>query len=243
MGHGRVLTVLLAVWPVIATLDGSRTAALATREDETRGTAAILEVGAATVSIVGVLFALQQASETGGSEKVILTTAAMLTILVSWVLVTTVYVLRYAHLHYTSQAGGVDFHADTPPNYLDFAYMAFTIGMTYQVSDTEVRVRPSAVPCCARHCCRTCSERSSSPPPLTSLRDSCTSVPPAPILPAPRRRASKACDKDMRKGGLEPLAEHGKSRGYGPLVPGGPPSTPPVVPGGNSARGAGKKHS
>jgi uncharacterized membrane protein len=49
-----------------------------------------------------------------------------------------VYVLRYAHLHYTSQAGGVDFHADAQPNYLDFAYMAFTIGMTYQVSDTEV---------------------------------------------------------------------------------------------------------
>src|SRR5215468_5984837 len=133
-----VLTVLLAVWPVIAILDSGGTEALATREDETRGTAAILELGAATVSLAGVLFALQQASETEGNRKLILTTAAMLTILVSWVLVTTVFVLRYAHLHYTSQAGGVDFHADTQPDYIDFAYMAFTIGMTYQVSDTEV---------------------------------------------------------------------------------------------------------
>src|SRR5262245_40816037 len=134
-----VLTVLLVVWPLIATLASGQTAALATREDETRCTAAMLELRAATVSLVAVLFALQQASETEGSRKLILTTAAMLTILVAWVLVTTVFVLRYAHLHYTSQAGGVDFHADTQPDYLDFAYMAFTIGMTYQVSDTEVR--------------------------------------------------------------------------------------------------------
>ena len=61
---------------------------------------------------------------------------------VSWTVVNTVYTLRYADLHYGSAAGGVGF--DDPagswrPGYRDFAYVAFTLGMTYQVSDTSSR--------------------------------------------------------------------------------------------------------
>ncbi len=133
------LTVLLAVWPLIVTFDCERTAALSTREDETRGTAGLLELGAATGSLVGVFYTLQQATELAGITRAVMTAAAMLTIAVSWTLVNTVFTLRYAHLHFTSKAGGLDFHGETPPDYRDFAYLAFTVGMTYQVSDTEVR--------------------------------------------------------------------------------------------------------
>ena len=133
------LTVLLAVWPLIVTFDCERTAALSTREDETRGTAGLLELGAATGSLVGVFYTLQQASELAGIARAVMTAAAMLTIVVSWTLVNTVFTLRYAHLHFTSKVGGLDFHGETPPDYRDFAYLAFTVGMTYQVSDTEVR--------------------------------------------------------------------------------------------------------
>ena len=133
------LTILIAVWPLIWNFDCERTAALSTREDETRGTAGLLELGAATVSLVGVFYALQQASELAGRARVVMTAAAMLTIVVSWTLVNTVFTLRYAHLHFTSKVGGLDFHGETPPDYRDFAYLAFTVGMTYQVSDTEVR--------------------------------------------------------------------------------------------------------
>jgi len=133
------LTVLIAVWSQIWTFDCERTAALSTREDETRATAGLLELAAATVSLVGVFYALQQASELAGLTRVVLTAAAMLTIAVSWILVNTVFTLRYAHLHFLSKAGGLDFHGERPPDYRDFAYMAFTVGMTYQVSDTEVR--------------------------------------------------------------------------------------------------------
>ena len=133
------LTVLIAVWSQIWTFDCERTAALSTREDETRATAGLLELSAATVSLVGVFYALQQASELAGLTRVVLTAAAMLTIVVSWILVNTVFTLRYAHLHFLSKAGGLDFHGERPPDYRDFAYMAFTVGMTYQVSDTEVR--------------------------------------------------------------------------------------------------------
>jgi uncharacterized membrane protein len=133
------LTVLIAVWPQIWTFDCERTAALSTREDETRATAGLLELAAATVSLAGVFYALQQATELTGLTRIVLTAAAMVTIGVSWTLVNTVFTLRYAHLHFTSKAGGLDFNGETPPDYRDFAYLAFTVGMTYQVSDTEVR--------------------------------------------------------------------------------------------------------
>jgi uncharacterized membrane protein len=49
--------------------------------------------------------------------------------------------LRYAHLHFESPARGVEFLSaeSAPPTYADFAYLSFTIGMTYQVSDTALR--------------------------------------------------------------------------------------------------------
>jgi len=55
--------------------------------------------------------------------------------------VNTVFALRYAHLYYAvPPGGGVDF-PDGPPDYADFAYLSFTIGMTYQVSDTGLQTR------------------------------------------------------------------------------------------------------
>jgi uncharacterized membrane protein len=47
--------------------------------------------------------------------------------------------LRYAELYYAGTRGGVDFNQDEPPRYLDFAYLSFTIGMTFQVSDTNLQ--------------------------------------------------------------------------------------------------------
>jgi uncharacterized membrane protein len=47
--------------------------------------------------------------------------------------------LRYARLYYTEPQGGIDFNQDEPPAYRDFAYLAFTLGMTYQVSDTALK--------------------------------------------------------------------------------------------------------
>ncbi len=67
------------------------------------------------------------------------------TIVCSWLLVHTVFALRYAHVYYTEPEGGIDFKTQPrgteDPDYLDFAYTAFTIGMTFQVSDTDITRR------------------------------------------------------------------------------------------------------
>src|SRR5205823_6262617 len=62
-------------------------------------------------------------------------------IVASWGVVHTVYALKYARLYYEGPDGGIDFDGDHPPTYVDFAYLAFTVGMTFQVSDTEINAR------------------------------------------------------------------------------------------------------
>ena len=72
-------------------------------------------------------------------------TIAGFTVVLSWTVVNTVFLLRYADLYYSApEEGGVAFaggEAKDRPDYRDFAYLAFTIGMCYQVSDTSLRDR------------------------------------------------------------------------------------------------------
>ena len=136
------LAFLWTVWPIILRADSTSATRLATREDETRSSAAVLVVASSVASLLGVGFALGLAGREGGPFRLLLIGAAVLTVMLSWTVVNTVYTLRYAHLHFRSTAEGVGFattDGPEPPNYRDFAYMAFTIGMTYQVSDTTVR--------------------------------------------------------------------------------------------------------
>ncbi|MDX2190442.1 MAG: DUF1345 domain-containing protein [Bacteroidota bacterium] len=69
-------------------------------------------------------------------------------VFVSWILLHTIFTIRYAHLYHDhnelntgSNIGGIDFPANTRPDYVDFAYFSFVIGMTFQVSDVVVSSR------------------------------------------------------------------------------------------------------
>jgi uncharacterized membrane protein len=132
------------VWPIVFRADGAHTEHLATREDTTRGYAAGLVIGASVASLLGVGFALGLAGRADGSLRVLLIALAIVTVALSWTVLNTVYTLHYAHLYFDSAAQGIAFGDATGrerPDYRDFAYVAFTIGMTYQVSDTTVRDR------------------------------------------------------------------------------------------------------
>ena len=65
----------------------------------------------------------------------------MVSVALSWTVVQTVFTSHYARLYYSHPAGGIDFNQDAPPRYSDFAYLAFTIGMTFQVSDVQITSR------------------------------------------------------------------------------------------------------
>jgi uncharacterized membrane protein len=133
---------LLVTWPIIIGADSARAAQLAAREDQTEGSARTLLVGAGVASLLGAGYALHLAGQHSGAPRAVLIGAAVLTVVLSWTLINTVYTLRYAGQHFRSRPGGIAFGSDDgqqQPGYRDFAYVAFTIGMTYQVSDTTLR--------------------------------------------------------------------------------------------------------
>jgi uncharacterized membrane protein len=76
----------------------------------------------------------------------VLTGISVFTVFLSWFTVHTLFVLRYARLFYVEPIGGIVFlvsdeDSDELPNYMDFVYVAFTVGMTFQVSDTGIGQR------------------------------------------------------------------------------------------------------
>ncbi|TQS43078.1 DUF1345 domain-containing protein [Cryptosporangium phraense] len=136
------LTYLATIWPIILRADSTRAEMLARREDERRGAAAVLLVGASVGSLFGAAFALGAAGGQHGATRALLTGAAVLTVALSWLVINTVYTTRYADLEYRNPKGGIEFgDDDEKPDFRDFAYVAFTIGMCYQVSDTTLRSR------------------------------------------------------------------------------------------------------
>jgi uncharacterized membrane protein len=140
----NVAAAVMVAWVLssLLPLDGAGTAAMATREDNSRVLADILLVGASVASLVGVGFALMKSNDMDASTGAGLTGLAVLTVVLSWTVVHTVYMLRYAQLYYARGGKGVEFNGGEPPDYRDFAYLAFTIGMTYQVSDTDLTTKP-----------------------------------------------------------------------------------------------------
>jgi uncharacterized membrane protein len=132
-----------SVWRAVSGADAASTMAHATSEDNSRSAARGLVVAASASSLVGVLFGLARASDAHTGLKTALTITALSTVVLSWVVIQTVFTLRYAHLYYDKVAGGVDFPGDDEPEYRDFAYLAFTVGMTYQVADTNITGRPT----------------------------------------------------------------------------------------------------
>ncbi len=134
-----MITYLIWIWSTIGHLDADDTAGKAKVQDPTRRGSDILLLFASVASLVGVLVVIVHASEVSGTPRLLQTILGIGTIIVSWIVVHTTYTLRYASIYHTGDTGGVDFNeADAAPRYFDFAYLAFTIGMTFQVSDTSL---------------------------------------------------------------------------------------------------------
>lgn len=133
------VTFLLWLWFTIWPMGADATAQWATREDPTRPLSDVLLLAAAVVSLGAVGFFLLQASSAKGSTQDLLAGVGVATVILSWLVVHSVFTLRYAMLYYTGKDGGVSFNQSASPRYSDFAYLAFTLGMTFQVSDTDLQ--------------------------------------------------------------------------------------------------------
>lgn len=137
------LFVLGWVWRRMLRSTPQDTRALSTREDDTRALALLLTVTAALVSLLGVGFALDLARQRP-EWAFGLTALAVATTALSWLLLHTEYTLHYARRYYQDGGGVLFLEGDgtlKDPDYRDFLYLGLTIGMTYQVSDTNINSR------------------------------------------------------------------------------------------------------
>lgn len=136
---------LFSVWvwtAVIAPFSSTQTAAHATREDPGTAATDMIVLIAAVASLAAVGFILIKATSAHGASQDLLAGAGVGSVALSWFTVHSLFTLKYARLYYTGAHGGIDFNQKTPPRYVDFAYLAFTIGMTFQVSDTDLESPP-----------------------------------------------------------------------------------------------------
>jgi uncharacterized membrane protein len=141
------LVFVVWVWLSVGRSDADATARVARAEDASRAAADAVLLGAGVASLLAVGFTLAEAGRSGAPARGLLTALALASVALAWFSVHTVFVLRYARLYYSPPDGGIDFHGEAP-DYMDFAYLGLTIGMTFQVSDTDLtgkRVRRTAL--------------------------------------------------------------------------------------------------
>lgn len=146
---GCALTIILLDWIVIITSHPREVSKIAKLQDSSRRMLFIFIITASLVSLVAIIFLLKSVkglSETAKNEHIALAISA---VIVSWWLVHTVFTLKYAHMFYDTsmddgtplKVGGLEFPDTKEPDYLDFVYFAFVVGMTFQVSDVVITDR------------------------------------------------------------------------------------------------------
>jgi uncharacterized membrane protein len=132
-----VISVTVSVWKLSPS--ETKKAALKVDPSVPLSELLVLSAGIAVLAAVGLL--LVKAGNAHGGEKAYLISLGVLSVALSWLLVHGIFTLRYARTYYGDPEGGIEFNEDDPPSYLDFAYLALTIGMTWQVSDTNLTTK------------------------------------------------------------------------------------------------------
>ena len=133
---------LATTWPMILLADVARIRQRASEQDEGAFAILLLSIGATLASLVAIVFELGGIKQAPSGDAVAHVLLAMITILLSWSFVHTIFALHYAHEYYGEGSdgiiGGLNFPDDKDPDYWDFLYFSLVIGMTSQVSDVAI---------------------------------------------------------------------------------------------------------
>ncbi|HEY1428987.1 MAG TPA: DUF1345 domain-containing protein [Candidatus Tumulicola sp.] len=143
------LGLLSAYWWTIARADASQTERHAALQDPGRNVATLIVVTGVVFGFVSALSILGRGPRGDAPHHdIVIDALAFGAIVLGWFLIHTTFLFRYAHLYYRDRDKdkvsdrGLTFPGNLPPNDLDFAYFAFVIGMTFQVSDVQITAQP-----------------------------------------------------------------------------------------------------
>lgn len=144
------LCVLVLAWLTITTTPAHKLRARAQEQDVSRTVIFVFVVLAACAGLFAVGFLFFANKNVPRPHFVLHLLMSLVAVISAWLLVHTVFGLRYAHTFYgdpdgpagpQDHAGGLEFPGGHPPDYMDFAYFSFVIGMTFQVSDVQITSR------------------------------------------------------------------------------------------------------
>ena len=142
-----VIVALLAMVFGLRNATPDRMRAIAVRQVTGKWTVLALTIVAASASLVAIAAEVPLIKTAGAIEQIVRLTLVVVTIVLSWALINTIFALHYAHDYYlrtcantgeAAQEPGLVFPGSRPPAYGDFVYFSFTIGMTFQVSDVQI---------------------------------------------------------------------------------------------------------
>ena len=135
------ISYIASSWVVFLTRQHTEIRELAQEEDGSRWFVLSFILVCAMASLANVFLLLIAGKSQTGSD-LLSVIVAFTGMLFSWFMVHTIFSFHYANLYYNEQVeGGLEFPKETNPDYLDFAYFSFVIGMTFQVSDVEISSR------------------------------------------------------------------------------------------------------
>lgn len=134
------LVYVVTTWRLFLTADEAEVRRRAAAEDEKPPGILLLVLAAILSSLVAVVVAMLNARSAGPDIKTITAACAGVTLVLSWVVLHSVFTLHYAHRHFGdgTDKPGFLFPGEPASTYLDFVYLAFSIGATFQVSDNNV---------------------------------------------------------------------------------------------------------
>ncbi|KAA9333323.1 DUF1345 domain-containing protein [Hymenobacter busanensis] len=143
---GFALVSLLLLWAAIVTAEVNTIRAVAMAEDPGRLWTSVFVLVTAGASLLAVVALLDTMRTLPHGQLPLYAVLSIVAVGAAWLLVHTVFTLRYAHLYYDTTVdggeGGLDFPGgETEPDYLDFAYFAFVVGMTAQTADVAISSR------------------------------------------------------------------------------------------------------
>jgi uncharacterized membrane protein len=145
--NAYAITAIVLAWLRIIFADAKTAVLTAKLQDTGRTILFSLVLIGACASLFAVAFLLGTAKGAGGARIGEHVALAALTVVGSWALIHTVFTMHYAHAYYSNldecegeHGAGLAFPGgeEEEPDFLDFAYFSFVIGMTFQVSDIEI---------------------------------------------------------------------------------------------------------
>ena len=138
--NAAVAAYLVQAWRLFATADSDAVKRTAERQDESRSALLAIVLALVLASLVAIVQAMMGARNGPEAQRALVAGLAGVTLVGSWLLLQSVFVLHYAHRHFGDAGGkGFDFPGEPAKDYMDFVYLSFCIGATFQVSDTVVK--------------------------------------------------------------------------------------------------------